>query len=320
MTATEPERWLVADDEVAHKLRPALRMARGGGPSASEHARMWDGLALKLAARGVGGAERVERAQPAASASPAPAAEGGGKLGPAQTALGCHPGWRWIAGTAIFAAAFGYAAALFVAPSERSNARVANPPPAFALSRGSQRVEPPTQASPRPLVSASSIPLVTAADAAVKSLQDARSEPRTAGPRAQRERAEPGARAPNAEQVAGRARERPAAPMLGAQTFRPPQRSAADPGAGTNLTGELDLLARARRVVASNPARALQLTAEHARRFHDGVLAQEREVLAIDALNRLGHRELAAARARRFIASYPDSAHRVRLVAELEAP
>jgi hypothetical protein len=73
-------------------------------------------------------------------------------------------------------------------------------------------------------------------------------------------------------------------------------------------------------VVASNPARALQLTAEHGRRYHEGVFAQEREVLAIDALSRLGNRDLAAARARRFIESYPESAHRVRLVFELEAP
>jgi hypothetical protein len=88
----------------------------------------------------------------------------------------------------------------------------------------------------------------------------------------------------------------------------------------SDVGNELDLLARARRVVASDPARALQLTAEHARRFSDGVLAQEREVLAIDALSRLGHRDLATARARRFIERYPDSAHRVRLAAELEAP
>jgi outer membrane protein assembly factor BamD (BamD/ComL family) len=87
-----------------------------------------------------------------------------------------------------------------------------------------------------------------------------------------------------------------------------------------DLPAELDLLARARRIVASAPERALQLTAEHARRYQEGVLAQEREVLAIDALMRLGHRDLAATRARRFIERYPDSAHRVRLATELEAP
>jgi hypothetical protein len=85
-----------------------------------------------------------------------------------------------------------------------------------------------------------------------------------------------------------------------------------------DLPAELDLLARARRIVASAPARALQLTAEHARRYQDGVLAQEREVLAIDALARLGHRDLAAARARRF-ERYPDAAHRVLPAIELEA-
>jgi hypothetical protein len=91
------------------------------------------------------------------------------------------------------------------------------------------------------------------------------------------------------------------------------------PGAPADLAAELDLLARARRVVAESPARALQLTAEHARRFQAGVLAQEREVLAIDALWRLGQRDLAAMRARRFAARYPNSAHRVRLDSALQA-
>jgi hypothetical protein len=86
-----------------------------------------------------------------------------------------------------------------------------------------------------------------------------------------------------------------------------------------DVAAELDLLARARRVVAGSPARALQLTAEHARRFSSGVLAQEREVLAIDALSRLGQHDLAAKRARRFIERYPDSAHRVRLELALQA-
>jgi hypothetical protein len=91
------------------------------------------------------------------------------------------------------------------------------------------------------------------------------------------------------------------------------------PASSADLAAELELLARARRVIAVDPERALQLTAEHARRYQTGVLAQEREVLAIDALQRLGHRELAAARAARFIARYPDSAHRLRIAAELDA-
>jgi hypothetical protein len=37
-------------------------------------------------------------------------------------------------------------------------------------------------------------------------------------------------------------------------------------------------------------------------------------------LSRLGHRELAATRARRFVERYLDAIHRVRLVAESEAP
>jgi len=52
---------------------------------------------------------------------------------------------------------------------------------------------------------------------------------------------------------------------------------------------------------------------EHRRRFGDGTLAQEREVLAIDALTRLGRETNAGDRAARFHSRWPRSAHRRRI-------
>lgn len=72
---------------------------------------------------------------------------------------------------------------------------------------------------------------------------------------------------------------------------------------------EARLLLQARRALATDPARALELADAHARRFPRGTLAQEREVLAVRALAALGRHEQARARAARFEARYPGSTH-----------
>lgn len=72
---------------------------------------------------------------------------------------------------------------------------------------------------------------------------------------------------------------------------------------------EATLLERARAALDTAPAQALALTAEDARRFPRGVLAQEREVIAIAALRRLGRASEADKRAQHFEQAYPNSAH-----------
>jgi hypothetical protein len=59
----------------------------------------------------------------------------------------------------------------------------------------------------------------------------------------------------------------------------------------------------------SNPGQALALGREHERVFPRGVLGQEREVLVIDALWRLGRKVEARALARSFAARHPNSVH-----------
>jgi hypothetical protein len=74
--------------------------------------------------------------------------------------------------------------------------------------------------------------------------------------------------------------------------------------------GEAELLERARRSLSGSPNQALALTRLHQARFPKGALKQEREVIAIEALRRLGRANDAEQRAGTFEKQYPDSAHR----------
>ena len=59
---------------------------------------------------------------------------------------------------------------------------------------------------------------------------------------------------------------------------------------------------------------------DHPSVYPRGILAQEREVIAIDALARLGRRREAALRAEAFRSAFPRSAHLSRLAALTEKP
>jgi hypothetical protein len=72
---------------------------------------------------------------------------------------------------------------------------------------------------------------------------------------------------------------------------------------------ETEVLMLARRSLASDPAAALRWVREHERRFSSPSLAQEREIIAIDALRRLDRTREATARSERFFARYPSSIH-----------
>jgi hypothetical protein len=107
----------------------------------------------------------------------------------------------------------------------------------------------------------------------------------------------------------------PPAPKLVARPSPVPSvaASASDPDA------EVGLLQRAQDALSSDPARSLALASEHARRFPKGMLAEEREVLAIEALMKLGRSDEANARASRFRATYPSSTHLPRIESVVEA-
>jgi hypothetical protein len=85
-------------------------------------------------------------------------------------------------------------------------------------------------------------------------------------------------------------------------------------------SGELALLARAKRVLPGDGEAALNLTREHAARFPRGLFREEREVIAIEALFRVGQRERALSRARAFRQAFPRSTHLDRLAVILREP
>ena len=84
------------------------------------------------------------------------------------------------------------------------------------------------------------------------------------------------------------------------------------PAAG-KAASESALLEQARRALNSSPSYALQLANQHRARFPNGVLTQEREVIAIEALRRLHRGNEADQRAAGFSKAFPGSAHQRRI-------
>jgi hypothetical protein len=76
---------------------------------------------------------------------------------------------------------------------------------------------------------------------------------------------------------------------------------------------EMTLLRSAQDALGRAPSEALARCDEHARGYPRGALAEEREIIAVDALVRLGRRDDADARASRFRAAHPGSAYLRRL-------
>jgi hypothetical protein len=129
-------------------------------------------------------------------------------------------------------------------------------------------------------------------------------------PSAPRERERVRARRGNAESAAAR-------PARAASLPASTPRAAEDTSAMSTRSdpvAELALLNQARRALLSQPAHALEFTETHARDYPRGFFGEEREVLAIESLMRLGLTDEAKRRALAFEQRYPSSAHRAHLM------
>lgn len=113
-------------------------------------------------------------------------------------------------------------------------------------------------------------------------------------------------------------------PDAPSETFSEPRRRARPPstrvGARPLVAAPTDdtvaealLIEQARQALTASPARALALTVEHARRFARPTLRVEAEVLAIEALVRLGRDQEARARADALFRAEPRTAYRHRV-------
>lgn len=106
----------------------------------------------------------------------------------------------------------------------------------------------------------------------------------------------------------------PAVLDSGASTAEAPSAPAlpAKPAPAAQLS-EAELLEQARSALKGDPARALARANEHRRRFPGGALVQEREVIAIKALQSLGRSAEAEQRAEAFSKAFPGSAFQRKL-------
>jgi hypothetical protein len=95
---------------------------------------------------------------------------------------------------------------------------------------------------------------------------------------------------------------------------------AKDAAAEDQLLHEVQLLDHARALLARDPTAALRTVAAHAGRFPKPLLAAERELIAVEALLRLGRDEEARTRAADFMRAFSGSIYRKRVRALLAGP
>lgn len=100
----------------------------------------------------------------------------------------------------------------------------------------------------------------------------------------------------------------PERPVVSApSTHVTPRRTSTRVAPSGPTPSELDLLRAAEAALADDPTSALARTEEHQRAYPEGLLAQERELLAIDALVRLGRQATAERRVQQFEERHPHS-------------
>ena len=92
-----------------------------------------------------------------------------------------------------------------------------------------------------------------------------------------------------------------------------PRRRPARRAERTDPAAEHALLMEARRALPRDPARALELADNHRALYPRGLLAQEREMIAIDALESLGREAAARARALTFLRRWADTSYAAQL-------
>lgn len=102
-------------------------------------------------------------------------------------------------------------------------------------------------------------------------------------------------------------------PAAGTPEATEPEPPATEGSSADDSPSELALLEAARAALRSRPAEALARADRHRALYPRGAFAQERELLAIEALVRMHRRDDAQGRVERFRASWPASVHETRL-------
>lgn len=99
-----------------------------------------------------------------------------------------------------------------------------------------------------------------------------------------------------------------------------PEPAVREPVRVASRSSEASLLQRAQRLAGDRPTDALRILAEHARMYPNGILAPEREVLAIQILRAQSRTSEANSRLTAFRQHYPDSVYLERLEQRTQQP
>jgi len=110
----------------------------------------------------------------------------------------------------------------------------------------------------------------------------------------------------------------PAVPDLAHEP--PPERVESDDPRMRTLVAEMRMLSRARQLLGEHPAEALGVIEQHRRQYPGGVLREERESFAIEALLALEHPAEAERRYYDFLSHFPNSEHREHLRRAMQRP
>ncbi|HET9932300.1 MAG TPA: hypothetical protein VFQ35_16465 [Polyangiaceae bacterium] len=122
--------------------------------------------------------------------------------------------------------------------------------------------------------------------------------------------------APSASSVGVASPESVVAPSDASARLRVRAQSSAAPAKSADedsLSGESRLLNQAHRALTTDPARALAIAREHAKRYPHGQLAAERELIMVQALVKLGRTREAEARGQELRKTAPKSIYEERL-------
>ena len=312
---TDPSRWTDSLAEAPEALRAPFAAARNEGPSDLQ----MKALALKLAALSAGTAA----AATAATAKAAATTTAGG--GAAMASAGTFS----VAKIAISVALFGATITGAVvwqqgkvsvrqgaqAPAVVEQARQA---PRTQLSEGQpaaqqlQGVRIGTNSAAAPVVAAPAVTAPEAAPVPSRVVEHAAAKPQSQGVAAKAQVTSPADEAPSA----ARALSAPASTRstghsrAAVQQQAPAAKSGAvAANASPAKSTEVDLLRSARAALARRPREAFAITQEHRELYPNGMFAQERDALAIEALMRAGEMSTARALAERFVREHPSSPH-----------
>jgi len=298
-------------------LRRGLEAAQGRGPTEEQ---VQDLERRLLAALGAAGAITAVAATKA-GATAGTAAAATAQLAPAAAWLPAGAAAKVAVGLSVAALLSGGAVGVWrvTSVSRRPSAMAAPAPVTAAPRRGSAGTAPPAKLAPDPTASppgptappvgpTAPPPIVRATPATPGgpsgAIPPARAMARVARAPASARAAVLQDRAPGPTTAAG---------LVGTGAApaptEPPATEAPSAMPARDDDDELRLLARAHRVLSSDPALALALAAEHGRRFPAGAMDQEREMIAVTALVGLGRIAEARLRAEGFARDHAGSAY-----------